>query len=166
MKGILSKLTDNAEMLKMNNAPYYLVKVEKCPTTNSIKADIIAWLKSKREKVNNTMLVVEFLDEVKNLKPLYNNYVIDEMVKANNKIVLRLPSYHYELNKIELALAAIKKHDRANNKTFKLQDIKNLLIEVSPDMWQNVVGYVIKKEEQAWSLDNVIEDLMSAENQP
>ncbi|KAF0730473.1 DDE 3 domain-containing protein [Aphis craccivora] len=92
------------------------------------------------------------------------------MVKTNNKIVLRLPPYHCELNAIELAWAIVKKHVKDNNKTFKLQDIKHLLIEgvnkVSPDMWKNFVVHVIKEEEKAWSLDNVVEDHMSAENQP
>ncbi|KAF0749684.1 DDE 3 domain-containing protein, partial [Aphis craccivora] len=153
LEGVLPKLKDNA-VIVMDNAPYHSVKIEKCPTTNWRKADIIAWLQSKGEQVDNTMLVVELLDLVKKLKPFYNNYVIDEMVKANNKIVLRLPPYHCELNAIELAWAVVKKHVKDNNKTFKLQDIKHLLIEE-----------VNKEEEKAWSLDNVVEDLMSAENQ-
>ncbi|XP_060846254.1 uncharacterized protein LOC132925915 [Rhopalosiphum padi] len=169
LEGVLPKLKDNA-VIVMDNAPYHSVKIEKCPTTNWRKADIIAWLQSKGKQVDNTMLVIELLDEVKKLKPLYNNYVIDEMVKANNKIVLRLPPYHCELNAIELAWAIVKKHVKDNNKTFKLQDIKHLLVEgvnkVSPDMWKNFVGHVIKEEEKAWSLDNVVEDFMSAENQP
>ncbi|XP_025192636.1 uncharacterized protein LOC112592697 [Melanaphis sacchari] len=169
LEGVLPKLKDNA-VIVMDNAPYHSVKIEKCPTTNWRKADIIAWLQSKGEQVDNTMLVIELLDQVKKLKPLYNNYVIDEMVKANNKIVLRLPPYHCELNAIELAWAIVKKHVKDNNKTFKLQDIKHLLVEgvnkVSPDMWKNFVGHVIKEEEKAWSLDNVVQDLMSAENQP
>jgi len=110
------------------------------------------------------------LNQVKKLKPLYNNYVIDETVKANNTIVLRLPPYHCELNAIELAWAIVKKHVKDNNKTFKLQDIKHVLIEgvnkVSPDMWNNFAGHVIEEEEKSWCLDNVVEDLMSAENQP
>jgi len=108
------------------------------PTNDLLGTSLTAWLQSKGEQVDNTMLVVELLDQVKKLKPLYNNYVIDEMVKSNNKIVLRLPPYHCELNAIELAWAIVKKHFKDNNKTFKLQDIKHLLIEgvnkVSPDM--------------------------------
>ncbi|KAE9543695.1 hypothetical protein AGLY_002091 [Aphis glycines] len=153
LEGVLPKLKDNA-VIVMDNAPYLSVKIEKCPTTNWRKADIIAWLQSKREQVDNTMLVVELLDQVKKLKPLYNNYVIDEMTSP----------YHCELNAIELAWAIVKKHVKDNNKTFKLQDIKHLLIEGVNK--KNFVGHVIKEEEKTWSLDNVVEDLMSAENQP
>jgi len=169
LEGVLPRLKENA-VIVMDNAPYHSVKLEKCPTTNWRKADIITWLRSKGEVVDSTMVIAELLDEVDRIKPKYNNYVIDEMVKANNKIVLRLPPYHCELNPIELAWASVKKYVRENNKTFKLPDVKKLLIEgvdrVSPDMWKNFISHVVKEEEKAWKLDPMVDDSMTAENQP
>jgi len=65
------------------------------------------------------MVNAELFEQVQQIKPMYNKYVIDEMVKANNKIVLRLSPYHCELNRIELAWAAVKKYVKENNRTSK-----------------------------------------------
>jgi len=117
------------------------------------------------------MSILELLQVVKTIKPFYNiKYVIDEMVKADNKIVLRLPHYHCELNPIGLARAAVKRHVKDNNKTFKLQDVKKLLEEgvdtIDGDMWRNCIRHVKKEEEKAWELDNVVDKVMTAEKQP
>jgi len=104
LKGVLPRLKDNA-VIVMDNAPYHSVKMEKCPTTNWRKADIIAWLRSKREEVDSTLIIAELLVIVKRIKPMYNKYVIDEMVKADNKDVLRLPPYHCELNPCSVRVA-------------------------------------------------------------
>jgi len=169
LKGVLPRLKDNA-VIVMDNAPYHSVKMEKCPTTNWRKADIITWLRSKGEDIDSTLIIAELLIIVKRIKPMYNKYVIDEMVKTDNKDVLRLPPYHCELNPIELAWAAVKKHVRDNNKTFKLQDDKKLMNEgvekVNPDMWKNFISHVMQEEEKAWNLDNIIDDSVTAESQP
>lgn len=108
----------------MDNAPYHSVKKEKLPTSSTRKADIIKWLEDKGEVVDNTMVIPELLDIFKRIKPLHNKYVIDELAKATNKTILRLPPYHCELNPIELAWSSIKNHVKMNNTTFKLPDLK------------------------------------------
>jgi len=37
---------------------------------------------------------------------------------------------------------------------------------VGPDMWKNFINHVIKEEEKAWTLDDMVDDSMTAENQP
>lgn len=168
LAGVLPRLKENA-VIVMDNAPYHSVKTEKCPTTNWRKQAIVEWLESKGEVVDRTMVIAELLQQVKKIKPMYNKYVIDEMVLADNKIVLRLPPYHCELNPIELAWATVKRHVRDNIKTFKIQDIKILVTEgvdrIGPDMWKNFINHVIKEEERAWKLDDMVDDSMTAENQ-
>jgi len=88
LEGVLPRLKENAVII-MENAPYHSVKLEKCPTTNWRKPAIIEWLQSKGEVIDSTMVIAELLEKVQKIKTMYNKYVIDEMVKANNKIVLR-----------------------------------------------------------------------------
>lgn len=168
LESVLPRLKDNA-VIVMDNAPYHSVKLDKVPTTNTRKADIIAWLEEKGEVIDKPMVIVQLLEIVKRLKPLYNKYVIDEIVKLQNKVVLRLPPYHCELNPIELAWSSIKSFVRMNNKTFKLQDVKQLLIEgvekVDSNMWKNFIKHVVGEEERFWQMDFTVDELM-AEREP
>lgn len=134
----------------MDNAPYHLVKKEKSPTSSTRKANIIKWLEDKGEVVDNSMVILELLDIVKRIKPLHNKYVIDELAKATNKTILRLPPYHRKLNPIELAWSSVKNHVKMNNTTFKLPDVKKLLIEgierLDQVMWKNFIEHTKKEK--------------------
>ncbi|XP_050059855.1 uncharacterized protein LOC126551127 [Aphis gossypii] len=177
----------------MDNAPYHSVKKEKSPTSSSRKADIIKWLEDKGEVVDNTMVIPELLDIVKRIKPLHNKYVIDELAKATNKTILRLPPYHCELNPIELAWSSVKNHTivlrlppyhcelnlkelarswiknyvRMKNTTFKLNDVHDLLKKavdnVTSQMWTNFVGHVIKEEDRFWKIDFLSDEVFDVE---
>lgn len=56
-----------------------------------------------------------------------------------------------------------------NNKTFKLNDVKQLLIEgverVNADMWKNFIKHTIEEEEKFLKMDFVVDELM-AEKEP
>ena len=71
----------------------------------------------------------QLLDEVRRIKHIYDKYVIDEYEKSTGRKLLRLPPYHCDLNPIELAWAVVKGHVKANNTTFHLADVKQLLIQ-------------------------------------
>ncbi|KAJ8971594.1 hypothetical protein NQ317_016323 [Molorchus minor] len=60
-------------------------------------------------------------------KSRFTKYVVEEMTKARDVTILRLPPYHCELNPIELIWAQIKTDVARNNRTFKLGDVKLLL---------------------------------------
>lgn len=166
MENILPQLRDNCVVV-MDNAPYHSVKKEKSPTSSTRKADIIKWLEDKGEAVDNTMVIPELLNIVKRIKPLHNKYVIDELAKASNKTILRLPPYHCELNPIELAWSSVKNHVKMNNTTFKLPDVKNLLIEgierVDQVMWKNFIEHTKKEEKKFWDVDNIVDEVLAAE---
>ncbi|XP_025192835.1 uncharacterized protein LOC112592888, partial [Melanaphis sacchari] len=167
LEGVLPRLKENC-VIVMDNAPYHSMKKEKYPTTQWRKADIINWLTSKGEVIDNSMIIPELLEVVKRLKPLYSTYVIDEMVKEQNKVVLRLPPFHCELNPIELAWSVVKDHVKANNKTYKLADVHNLLIEgtvkVTVEMWKNFISHTTKAEDKFWDMDNLIDELMAEQH--
>lgn len=86
-------------------------------------------MQDKNVEVDKTWLKIELLDKVQQFRPV-DKYVIDEEAKKYNKIVLRLPPYHCELNPIDLAWSVIKNHVRHNNTTFKLNYVRQLLIDV------------------------------------
>lgn len=134
----------------MDNAPYHSVKSDKAPTSSTKKADIIQWLEDKGETVGRTMIERELLDIVKKIKPLHDGFVIDEIANVHTKTILRLPPYYCELNPIELVWSTIKNHVRMNNTTFKLPDVKKLLIKeierVDEDMRKNLIRHAIAEK--------------------
>ncbi|KAL4100856.1 hypothetical protein QTP88_020885 [Uroleucon formosanum] len=75
----------------MDNAPYHSIKLEKCPTTNWKKANIIEWLQNKGEVIDNTMIIPKLLDMVKQLKPLASGgvatFIKDTIVSENITII-------------------------------------------------------------------------------
>jgi len=163
---ILPLLNENA-VIVMDNASYHSVKMDPCPVISWKKVDIINWLENKGEVVDHTKVKSQLLERVQELKPQYDLYVIDELAKAANKTVLRLPPYHCELNPIELAWASVKNYVRMNNTTYKLQDVRKLLEDgverVTPDMWKNFVAHVIKEEDKFWHIDVISDQLLDEE---
>lgn len=160
-------LDDNC-VIVMDNAPYHSVKSEKIPNISWKKVSIINWLREKGQEVDETMVKLELLDIVKTIKQEYNTYVIDELAKKENKIVLRLPPYHCELNPIELAWSMVKHYVKVNNTTFKIEDVKKLLYEgidrVTAENWQNFEKHTIEEETKFLNIDgtvdNVIDDVV------
>lgn len=144
MTNIIPRLKANSVII-MDNAPYNSVKKEKIPNTSTRKADIIKWLEEKGEVIDQPMVIAELLDIVKRIKPQYEGYVIDELAETHNRKILRLPPYHCELNPIELAWASMKQHVKKNNTSYKLFDVKNLMLEgiekVDESMWKNFIRH-------------------------
>ncbi|CAH2019811.1 unnamed protein product [Acanthoscelides obtectus] len=62
------------------------------------KSEIQDWLRAKNIPFDTFMLKLQLLDLVKQHRAKYDKYIVDEMAKAHNKMVLRLPPYHCELN--------------------------------------------------------------------
>lgn len=80
------------------------------------------------------------------------------MAESAGHKVLRLPPYHCELNPIELVWAQVKGHVAANNKSFKMAQLKELLTtalgEVSSEKWQRCVKHVEENiEPKMWNID-------------
>lgn len=166
MEGILPLLQPNS-VIVMDNASYHSVIIDKAPSFRTLKADIIKWLEDKGEVIPHSMVIHQLLLRVKRLKPLHKKYFIDELAKANNHTVLRLPPYHCELNPIELAWSSVKNHVRMNNTSFKLPDVKNLLIEgierVDPEMWKRFISHTKSVETKFYEIDHIIDEILSAE---
>ncbi|XP_025198314.1 uncharacterized protein LOC112596748 [Melanaphis sacchari] len=156
-------------VIVMDNAPYHSVKKEQAPTIYCEKDAILEWLKSKGVVITEPyMLKFELLQKVQQIKHQYENYVVDEEAKKFNKIVLRLPPYHYELNPIKLALSIVKTHIKENNTTFSLDDIQKLLNDgiqrVTREMWSDFIINTLKEEDKFWQVDFVSDEMLEKLN--
>lgn len=155
-------LLPTGSVVVMDNASYHSRRAEKLPTTAWKKIEILNWLKSKNIEVEENLLKRELLEKANQHKPQFVNYIIDEFCAARGIQVLRLPPYHCELNPIELVWAQVKGEVARKNKTYKLSDVKNLLIcalnNVSAEKWKKCEDHVIKEEQRMWELDGLVEE--------
>ncbi|XP_060861942.1 uncharacterized protein LOC132938975 [Metopolophium dirhodum] len=165
-KGIISLLEDNA-VIVMDTASYHSAKKDMFPLISWGNGKIIKWLENKGKLIHRPMVKHQLLEEAEQFRPVCEKYVIDELAKENNKIVLRLPPYHSELNPIELAWSFVKRYVKTNNMTFKLPDVQKLLHEgvelVTPQMWKKFINHVIKKEDKFFEIDFITDELLEAE---
>jgi len=163
---ILPLLKDNA-VIVMDTALYHSVKKDTFPHFSWKKDKIIKWLENNGKLIHRPMVKHQLLEEAEQFRTICEKYVIDELAKENNKIVLRIPPYHSELNPIELAWSSVKQHVKTNNTTFKLTDVQKLLHEaverITPQMWKNYVNHIIKIEDKFFELDFIIDELLEAE---
>lgn len=86
------------------------------------------------------------------------------MAKRDNKTVLRLPPYHCELNPIELVWSMVKGYIKANNTTFKPEDVKHLLHKgldrVKKEDWISFINHVKEEEVKFWNIDFIFDELV------
>ncbi|KAL4097030.1 hypothetical protein QTP88_021870 [Uroleucon formosanum] len=159
----LPLLKTNA-IIVMDNASYHSVKKHKIPVRSWKKQAIIDWLESKGEIVEHSAVKHNLMKRVNKIKKKYDQYVIDKYAKDNNKIILRLPPYHCELNPMELAWSSVKSYVRTHNNTFKLKDVLELLKKgvehVTPKIWKNFIEHVKNVEDKFWELERITDELM------
>lgn len=163
---IVQNLEENC-VIVLDNAPYHSRKSEKIPTTATRKALIQEWLRSKSIPFEDDMVKAELLRVVNEHKKKYVKYVIDEIAKAHNRIVLRLPPYHCELNPIELIWADIKTYVAKKNSTFKFSDVKiffnEAVLSITAEKWKHCVEHVKDKVEvKMLELDHIIDEQVDA----
>lgn len=165
MKSVIP-LLDNNCVIVMDNSPYHNEKVESCPTICWKKDDIEKWLAVKGESFNRPTIKVRLMEIVNRIKCPYDKYVIDEYVNANDKIILRLPPYHNELNAIELAWLAVKNHIKMNSTTSA--NTQKLLLDgiesCTPEKWKNFVNNTQKEEERLWEIDFTVDYVLENMN--
>ncbi|XP_072377978.1 uncharacterized protein [Diabrotica undecimpunctata] len=107
------------------------------------------------------MLKVQLLNLARIHIPVFKKYAVDEMARANNIIVHRLPPYHCELNPTKLIWAQIKNQVARENLSFQMEEVKCLLAtaiqNVTPESWKNCIRPTIKEEDRMWDLDTRVD---------
>jgi len=165
MKTITPLLDDNC-VIVMDNSRCHSEKVESCPTISWKKEDIQKWLEEKDECISKPMIKPRLMEIVNCIKSSYDKYVIDEYANAYDKIILRLPPHHVELNAIELAWLSVKDHIKTNS-TMSADPEKLLhdaIESCTPEKWKDFVHNAQKEEERLWQIDFTVDYVMENVN--
>lgn len=152
-KWLINKLIPNLppnSVVVTDNAPYHNIQVDKAPTSNSKKADMVAWLDSKNISFSPGLLKPQLYEIIKSHKKGYITYKFDNLLQEHGHVSLRLPPYHPDLNPIENIWAQVKNNVAQKNVHFKL-DIVNGLVEAEFDAvtiedWNKRCQKVIRNE--------------------
>lgn len=163
-ENVVPMLDPNAVVV-MDNAPHHSVKTERIPNASSSKkAEILEWLGSKGVTVGRPMLKPQLLAKVRQLKPRFSSCVVDNVAKTAGHTVLRLPPYHGEFNPIKLAWAAVKERVKKKNKTFEVEDVRQLItiaVElVTGEDWGGFIERAIEEENKIWEVDDIMDELI------
>ena len=94
----------------MDNASYHSVKAEKIPTSNTNKPEMQEWLRKNNVEFSAKLKKKELYTLIKQVKPRFQKYRIDEIAKKWGHEILRLPPYHCDLNPEELIWAQVKSY--------------------------------------------------------
>uniref|UniRef100_A0A8D8Y8V6 Tc1-like transposase DDE domain-containing protein n=1 Tax=Cacopsylla melanoneura TaxID=428564 RepID=A0A8D8Y8V6_9HEMI len=149
-------------VIVMDNGSYHSKILDRAPTANSKKAEIISWLVNHGvPSANDTMRKVELMELVKLKKPSCTRYEIDTIAEHHGHRVIRLPPYHCHFNPIELIWANVKGQVRRQNTSFTLGEVERLthkaIHNVSAAEWDKVVEHTKKVIQEAWKIDGLVE---------
>lgn len=145
-------LLEEGSVIVMDNAPYHSVLAEKIPNTSWRKAEIQAWLMTKKIHYENCETKPELLNKVLPFKSREKVYELDALASQMGHTVVRLPPYHCQYNPIELVWAQVKGEVASKNNTFKIKDVERLLNEaldnVTIEDWASRVRHAEKLQNE------------------
>ena len=129
VKWLQENLIPNLEsrsVIVVDNASYHNVQLNRHPTSNARKGEMLFWLDKRGIRYSSDMTKAELYDLIKMHKPQYETFAIDCLLAEHGHTVIRLPPYHPDLNPIEKIWGIVKARIAAKNVTFKLGDVQQL----------------------------------------
>ncbi len=164
-------------VIVLDNAPYHNRKLNKVPTMNSRKAEIIKYILDNRavfpnavESDLNKFKKTELLAQLTPKRSQLEERALDKLICDANKDlkILRLPPYHCELNPIEKLWADLKRYIRSHfnaKQTYgKLQQVLDLtkVFLNKPDLTnknlQSYFKYAKDREAFFWEIDGLMSE--------
>ncbi len=114
------------------------------------------------------MLKYELLELAKaHVKP--KEYETDRITRefnvehGTNIKILRLPVGHCELNPIELIWAQLKRRIATENRTFRINDVRQLAelvaAEIPNENWDKCIAHARKVEREYWEKDGLMDNV-------
>jgi transposase len=170
----LQKLIPDLEsksIIVVENACYHRVQLNRHPTSNGRKSEMLFWLDRHGIRYKSDMTKAELYDLMKMHKPQYETFAIDCLVAEHGHTVIRLPPYHPDLNPTEKIWGIVKTRRAVKNVTFtrKLRDIQQLAEQnfaaVAMEEWAAVCRHVKAVEEEEYTsreceMDSVMERII------
>lgn len=157
----LSPVLPANSTIVMDNASYHSIREEgtKAPTTATRKGEMQAWLTKHSLPFEQKMTKPALYEIIKLHKP-EPVYKVDEFLKRNGHLPLKLPSYHCDLNPIELIWGDLKDGVARDNTTFKVAEVKELVksgsARIDQQRWSNACKHVEESVEQVyWKKDGI-----------
>lgn len=164
-KESLLKNLSKPTVIVMDNAKYHSKLLDKVPTLNSNKLEILVWLLTHNIPHEKDMKKAELLEIVRLNKPQFPKHEIDELAKEKGHKIIRLPPYHCHFNPIELIWAQVKGFVARNNKTFTISEIKDLtrkaIENIGRSEWKNVVDHTKKVILESWQNEGLVEEAVN-----
>jgi transposase len=166
-KWLQEKLIPNLEcrsVIVVDNASYHNVQLNRHPTSNARKGEMLFWLDKHGIRYSSDMTKAELYDLIKMHKPQYETFAIDCLVAEHGHTVIRLPPYHPDLNPIEKIWGIVKNRIAAKNVMFKLRDVQQLAEQnfaaVTMEEWAAVCRHVKAVEEEYMSREHEMDGVM------
>ncbi|VVC39707.1 Winged helix-turn-helix DNA-binding domain [Cinara cedri] len=159
-------LLDAGSVVVVDNAPYHCAKLEQIPSSSWKKWQIVQWLESKHVSVDSQAYAkAELLRLVASHQVHYDKYVMDEIARGEDRIVLRLPPYHGTLNPVELAWSAIKadlksRDVRCDRFDVARRSVVDAMNRLTADNWLDFERQTRREERTFWNLDDVMDDML------
>ena len=148
-----------------DNAKYHSRLVERSPTINMRKDQMIAFIKKHDISIPEPVPVKAVLLERICQARIQKENVTDKIAKEAGFVVLPLPPCHCVLNPIEMVWGQMKYHARhLNIFTGQPGKIIELIMKIfaekiSVKNWRNYVLHVKKKEGRFKKMDNMVDDI-------
>jgi hypothetical protein len=150
-------------VIVVDDASCHNVQLNKHPTSNARKGEILYWLDKHGVRYSSDMPKAELHDLIKMHKPQCETFEINCLLAEHGHTVIRLPPYHPDLNPIEKIWGIVKTRIATENVTFKLRDIQQLaeqnFVTVTMEEWAAVCRHVKAVEEEYMSSEYKIDSV-------
>ncbi|KAG8227808.1 hypothetical protein J437_LFUL006222 [Ladona fulva] len=131
LKWVKNQLIPNLppkSVVVIDNAPYHNVQLNRSPSSNAKKDTMKEWMDSRGQQYYSKETKIELYEKIRRHKEA-RVFEVDRVFAEHGHSVLRLPPYHPELNPIENIWGIMKNWVATRNVTFKLEDVKKLVME-------------------------------------